>query len=360
MPPSLSERAKGARSRLRVKLLKLDLASLEVSAYNRRYLSDKLLDIVHALNLYLHVLDLALTDRPVPLDDFVLVDYGGGSGLISLLAREIGVGTVIYNDIYDVSCSDMEDVSAALGLAPDHIVCGDIDAVISHVRDTRIVVNAVASYDVLEHIYDVEDHFEKLGSLSDEWFRAVYASGANIKNPRIVRGLEKTHHEVENEDRTDEVGWKERDTLRSYLSVRGEMIEGFNPDLSAETIDLLAGMTRGLRRDDIEQCVAEYQRTGGITYRPDHPTNTCDPNTGNWCEHLMPTEWLEDIVQKLGFTGEILAGPYPISGTTAKRAVKRTLNAGIRIFGRRALAIAPYYVLDVQVPPPAERRSPFR
>ena len=351
MPSSISERAASARHRLRVKLLNLDLTSLSISEYNRRYLSDKIRDIDHALNLYLHVLDLALADRQVPLGDFVLVDYGGGSGVISLLAREMGVGTVIYNDIYDVSCADMDTVARALGLVPDHIVCGDIDALTSYAREQRIVVNAVASYDVLEHIYDVEDHFGALGSLSNAGFKAVYASGANIKNARIVRGLKKTQREVEQQDRPNEFGWKERDTLRSYLNIRREIVESSFPDLGADVVDRLAEITRGLIRADIEACVAEYRSTGDITYRPDHPTNTCDPNTGNWCEHLMPTEWLEEIAQKHGYKVTILAGPYPVSGNTTRKLVKRTLNVGIRLMGRRALPIAPYYVVDLEVPP---------
>jgi hypothetical protein len=47
---------------------------------------------------------------------------------------------------------------------------------------------------------------------------------------------------------------------------------------------MLAKKTRGLMKDDIEKLVEEYIASGKITYQPDHPTNTCDPYTGNWAD----------------------------------------------------------------------------
>ena len=36
----------------------------------------------------------------------VLIDYAGGVGDLSLLAKELGIGTVIYNDISDELAKD--------------------------------------------------------------------------------------------------------------------------------------------------------------------------------------------------------------------------------------------------------------
>ena len=38
----------------------------------------------------------------MPLNKFTFIEYGGGTGLLSLLAKECNIGTVIYNDIYDL------------------------------------------------------------------------------------------------------------------------------------------------------------------------------------------------------------------------------------------------------------------
>lgn len=89
---------------------------------------------------------------------------------MSLLAAELGVGTVIYNDIYDVSCKDIEILSNALGLKPDHIVCGDVDDLVSYLQEKSISINVIVSYDVLEHIYDVDSHLRIWGGCPVAFF----------------------------------------------------------------------------------------------------------------------------------------------------------------------------------------------
>lgn len=52
---------------------------------------------------------LALKSRKITdVSANVFVDYGAGTGIMSLLAREMGFGAVLYVDIYDVSCRDAE------------------------------------------------------------------------------------------------------------------------------------------------------------------------------------------------------------------------------------------------------------
>lgn len=288
---------------------------------------------------------LSLNNSQVSPENFVLVDYGGGSGVISFLAAEMGIGTVIYNDIYDVSCTDVGSLSNALGLTLDHIVCGDIDELVSYLHENSISINAITSYDVLEHIYNVESHFRKLSCLTDSRFRIVYASGANIKNPRYVHSVKKLQIEAEYKTRNKKWGHKERDTLQSFLGVRKNMISAFAPDLSLEVVEQLARSTRGLIQRDIERCVDEFRLQGSITYHIDHPTNTCDPYTGNWCEHLMDFEWLERIIKNAGFLVEIMIGRYNTYGSLPKKSVKMFLNAMMKLLGRRGMFFAPYYVV---------------
>jgi len=334
-----------AQSRLQDKLLNLDVTSLQLSEYNQRYLGIKISSLKGTLSLYSRLLYLALNNTQLSPKTSVLVDYGGGSGVISLLAAEMGVGTVIYNDIYDVSCKDVGILSNALGLPLDHIVCGDVDELMSYLQGNSISINAIVSYDVLEHIYDVETHFRKLGRLTGSRFRIVYASGANIENPRYVRSVKKKQLESEYETRDKKSGHKERDSLQAFLEIRKNMVSAYAPDLSFEVVEHLARSTRGLIQADIEKCVDEFRSKGCITYHIDHPTNTCDPYTGNWCEHLMEFEWLERTIKNSGFSVEIIAGRYTSGGSLLKRSVKTFLNAMLKILGRRGMYIAPYYVV---------------
>lgn len=336
-----------ARARLQPKLAAVDLAGIGLSAYNQRYLRHKLAVLESELRQVSDLLRLCVSGTSVPLRDVTILDYGGGSGVISLLAKELGIGTVIYNDIYDVSCADVGLLADAINLQLDHIVCGDIDDVLTHLRAGRLELNAVVSYDVLEHIYDIPAFFRELATApraaSD--FRLVMASGANIKNRHYVRYA--TNVQLTDELRGTEPEWghKDRDAVRPFLEIRRELIRASAPQLDSAQVDKLARATRGLRQDEIDRAVAEYVETGSISYRLDHPTNTCDPYTGNWSEHLMDPDWLEKVLHDAGFAARVRPGLYAPVGNGLRPTVKRVLNVAIRLTGRRALALAPYYVV---------------
>ena len=334
-----------AEVRLTDKLVHLDIQSLEISEYNQKYLAGKMENLTAVMELYGRLLYLCLKDRNTNLKDFVFVDYGGGTGLYALLAKELGVGTVIYNDIYDVSCMDIGVLSKALRLDLEHIVTGDLEKLLKYLDEQAISVNTISSYDVIEHVYKVESHFEQLRVMKGDSLRIVYASGANIENPGFVKAVTKTQLQVELENREKQWGHKERDSLQSYLDIRKEMIEAYAPELDVEAVRKLAQATRGLIKQDIEKCVEEYRQKGSITYQMDHPTNTCDPNTGNWCEHLMDLNWLKQFVEKQGFQVEMLAGTYSTSGSLPKKLIKILINTFIRVLGRKGMTLSPYYIL---------------
>ena len=327
------------------KLIKIDLKRLGISEYNQRYLGNKLVNPMSKLQIYSYLLALSLAGNRRSLNEFSFVDYGGGSGFLSLLAKELGIGNVIYNDIYEVSCGDVETLSRAIGSNIDEYICGDIDDLIEYVNKQAISLNAICSYDVIEHIYNIESYLRKLPLLSNSSFRIVLGSGANIRNPRTRRALRKTHLKVEYQDRVKKWGHKERDTLKGYLTARKEIINNYFPEADRNTINEIAKSTRGLMKQDIEKCVDEYRKTGEISYNPDHPTNTCDPYTGNWAEHLMDIEWLESILKEEGFDVKILSGYWPYSKNIYKRLIKKVLNLGIKNLGKAGLFISPYYVL---------------
>ena len=341
----LRDKIKSAKAQLYNKLTTVNLQSTSISEYNQWYLGTKLASLENSLELYSRLIYLSLENSQVPLHNTVLVDYGGGSGLISMLAAEVGVGSVIYNDIYDVSCKDVVHLSDLLKLTLDHVICGDVDELVSYLNSNSISINSITSYDVLEHIYDIESHFKVLNDLSCKDFRIVYASGANIENPRRARALERQQVEVENKDREKRWGSKERDTLEAYLNIRKNIISAYAPDLNTDQVEYIAYSTRGLIQKDIEGCVDEFRQHGNISYNIAHPTNTCDPYTGNWCEHLIELEWLERTLSNEGFSVEIMTGRYNTCGSFFKKSAKIILNTILRHFGRRVMSISPYYVL---------------
>jgi hypothetical protein len=201
------------------------------------------------------------------------------------------------------------------------------------------------SYDVIEHIYDLGVYFSKLPLLSDGSMRVVFASSANSHNPLINNQRIKAQKVIELKDRPKEWGHKERDALQSYLGIRKKIISTYAPHLTQDEVDMLARATRGLIKQDIEKVVVDYNATGIITYSPDHSSNTCDPLTGNWAEHLMDTVEVKNLLSKSGFNVSVLPGYFDSAGKSYKRVAKESLNLAIRGLGGYNLAVAPYYVI---------------
>jgi 2-polyprenyl-3-methyl-5-hydroxy-6-metoxy-1,4-benzoquinol methylase len=341
----LFSRINAACDELHLKFKHLDLKGLGISEYNQRYIGSYLANPIGTFQLYGYLVALSIVQYNGPLKEFTLLDYGGGCGILSLLAKESGIGRVIYNDIYDRSCEDIKILAQATGIEIDDFICGDIDAVITNLRKRSIPVNAVSSYDVIEHIYCVEGYLRKLRFLSNHRLRIVIASDANGENPIIYRRIKKRHLRYEYSKRVREWGCKERDTLMSYMDARKEIISAYDPTLGSEVIEELALRTRGLMKQDIEKNVDEYNSAGGISYCINHPTNTCDPYTGSWEEQLIRLEWLENILGEEGYKVKILAGYYYYTPSLFKRLLKNLLNIGVKHLGRTGLYLSPYYVV---------------
>lgn len=339
-----------AADRLLSKLENLDIDSLDISGYNRRYFGSKLANLDKHLKLCLYILLLSLSNSDIQISRFVFLDYGGGSGILCLLAKELGVGTVIYSDIYDISCNDARNIAKSIGNEADYYINGDIDDVIDFLRKNEINCNVIASYDVIEHIYDIGSFFNKIPILSNGPLTVVVSSGANTFNLLIKKKLMKKQLEVEYKDREDKFNHKDRDCLKSYYKARTEIIYEYLKKLDKEITDKeitqLTQNTRGMVKTDIQRCVYEYLRIGKFPPKPSHPTNTCDPYTGNWTEHLMNPYGLGKILVKKGFKVEILSGYY---GMTSKSVIKRFLfyflNLGIYILKKKSIRLAPFYTI---------------
>jgi 2-polyprenyl-3-methyl-5-hydroxy-6-metoxy-1,4-benzoquinol methylase len=179
-----------ASERLRKKLLGLDTPSVGLSDYSRRYLEGTLVNDVSKPNLYAYLLFLGFrnAEEVVPSARAVM-DYRGGNGLLSLLAREAGVGTVVYTDLEAASTSDARRLASALELEADHYVAGDLDDVLRFVRSANIDVKVMCSYDVIEHVHDIDAFLRSVPEISDGRLQIVFRSGANGANPRIRRNL---------------------------------------------------------------------------------------------------------------------------------------------------------------------------
>tara|TARA_B110000003_G_scaffold263389_1_gene287017 strand:+ start:19417 stop:20514 length:1098 start_codon:yes stop_codon:yes gene_type:complete len=318
----------------------------DISDYNKRYFSNLTgneISIFHSLQKYSYLLIWVLADVNIPLNKIVFMDYGGGHGVLALLAKAAGIGMVIHNDIYEVSCKDAQCIGNDLDLVANYYIPGDIDDVINFRNERDININVIANYDVIEHIYDIEDFLNKLKLLSDSCQSVFFASGANELNPRIKKKLRQQHIHFENNDREFKVGKKPTDETRSLIEVRKIIISELNLDLNLEEIDQLVELTRGMMVDKIKQAATNYVNTGNLPDKPSHPTNTCDPYTGNWFEHLMDPFHLKNILKKNGYDSEVIPGYYGVSEKLSYNVIKSFLNMMISSNKTIGLRISPFY-----------------
>lgn len=317
----------------------------DISDYNKRYFDNVINEtsIIYSLQKYSYLLIWALADVNIPLNKIVFMDYGGGHGMLALLAKAAGIGTVIHNDIYEISCKDAQCIGKDLDLAADYYIPGDIDDVINFRNERDININVIANYDVIEHIYDIEDFLNKLKLLSNSFQSVFLASGANELNPRKKKKLRQLHIYFENNDRDIKVGRKPTDVTKALIEVRKEIISEINLDLNLKEVDQLAELTRGMMIDKIKQAVTNYKNTGNLPDKPSHPTNTCDPYTGNWFEHLMDPFHLKNILNKNGYDSEVIPGYYGKSRKLSYNVIKSFLNMMISSNKKMGLRISPFY-----------------
>lgn len=326
----LAERLEVAAGSLAYDLQDIKPLDLNISDYSQRYLQDKLRYLEPELIRDAYIVGSTLCRFTERLEDFTFIEYGGGTGFLSLLAKRVGIGTVVYNDIYDVSCTDARGIARTLGCEADHYVRGGIDELVRFCWEHRITANGIGSYDVLEHIYDVDDFCRKLHLISRLGTIAMHVSGANMFFYPYVKSVSKKQNEVETKGREEEWGHKKRDCLLAYSEARRRIIRDYCPSLGESKIERMVINTRGLTRDDILRCIDRYVERKEFPDLIEHPTNTCDPYTGNWMEHLINPYYLRETLSFNGFDALVLAGCWSITDGSLRNTIVSLLNRLVR------------------------------
>jgi hypothetical protein len=267
--------------------------------------------------------------------------------MCSLLAKEAGIGTVVYVDLYDVCCRDARHIAQRLGLAADHYVNGDIDGLLSFLKSNNLSCDTFVSYDTIEHIYDMDDFLAKIGRVSSGPVSLMMASGANPLNPLISRRIMKLQRRVECEGKIRQQGEDDRNPEEPLVLLRQRMILNYSSYLGRDEADMLAIRTRGMRMDDIIKAVNLYLSEKIMPKEPEHPTNTCDPLTGNWCERLINPHGLAKKLQKEGFSVKLFPGFYGTGDKDSrlKESARYFANWAIALSSNFGLHIAPYYCI---------------
>jgi 2-polyprenyl-3-methyl-5-hydroxy-6-metoxy-1,4-benzoquinol methylase len=344
LDPARLGRLEKAASWLVDELRTQDFEDLPISAHGRDCLERVLACLDQTVKKYVHILAWGMAAEG-PEGSEVFVDYGGGHGVLACLARAAGFPRVIYDDIFEQNVRDAHVLAHRIGCTADDYVCGDIRAVRESLGERVPSSCMLVSINVIEHIYDLGEFLLEAGALSTGRMTLVLSTSANPLNAVVRRRHYRQHREWEFSDGPHESSGP-MDSVKAFRSIRREIIRDCDPSLSPAHLEALVSATRGLRQEDIERCVRQFRQTNRLPDPPRHPTNTCDPVTGNWQERLLDIDAVCHDLRAQGFSTEVLGGYYNDTAShPAKRAAARLLNHGISLLGgRHGAKLAPCFM----------------
>ncbi|SNR82952.1 methyltransferase domain-containing protein [Lutibacter flavus] len=347
MNKSLNNLVNASIENLAIKIKSIDLNTLNISEYNKNYLQKYINNYTFYMALYKQLLIKSINKLKRPISESVFIDYGGGCGMLSYLASEIGFKKIVYNDIYDVSLKDVQIISNALKTKIDYFILGDVEVFVSEINKLEIQPDLICSFDVLEHIYDLENWFRNISKITTN-YSLLFMTSANSKNPFVVNRLKKLHIKAEYKGSSKTAGWKNRDLNSSFLAARKKIIKDNFPFLKNSEIELLSNKTRGLQINDIINVAKHFIEFKEIKYKINHPTNTCDPYTGNWTENLIDLEYLKKMIETIGLKVTFTNSLFSYSNNKVLNIPKNILNFIIKILGTKNLMFSPTYTLEVE------------
>jgi 2-polyprenyl-3-methyl-5-hydroxy-6-metoxy-1,4-benzoquinol methylase len=335
-----------AAETLEQKLRHLNYQHLSISDYYKRYYSYDLGKITFMLQAYSIMMASAIQLSGKPISEITLLDHGGGVGILSLLAKLIGVKTVIHQDIDPVVSADARTVAGQLGIPVEHYICGETRDFVEFVNQNNLNLNIIASRNVIEHVYDLNEFFRETSRIKSDTLVLYINTTANVRNPLVNSYTKRLQKIYEHEGFSDEWGSRKKDKKNAALEVRKKIIKEYANTLTKSEIEKLAINTRGKRKDDIIKCVDEYLADGTMARPPLHSTNTCDPNTGSWLEHLVPINKYKELMEDSGFEYSYKNGFYNTNYPQPYlNLVTPVLNFKIKLLNNLGIILAPFITI---------------
>ena len=306
----------------------LDYDSLPISDYSRNYILRLLPSLDYYLEIYHRCLRKMLDESSCSAADIVMVDYGGGHGFLSLTAKTMGIGKVIYVDTNPQAVETVQVVSDKVGFGPDEVLLGDASALRQWCLSNNVMPNLLLGMDVIEHIYRLEDFFADLFAINPA-LPMLFTTGSTPFNPYVVRRL----HSIM---QSDELG---HGSGPGFHTLRKRYILNHFPEMKDWEADIWATDTRGLTYPDIHVAVETHTPN-----RLADPYNTCDPATGSWTERILAIEEYQALLLPYHATLSVQNGFYNIHRKGVKGFFSQLLNHLPRRLFR---PLAPFIILHI-------------
>lgn len=324
---------KSAIHQLHALLSDIDYERLPISEYNRQYIGRLKPALAYYLNIYSYGITEGLRENQLPLSAITLVDFGGGSGFLSMLAKETGIGRVIYVDLNENSVNTIRLLKEITGIGPDIILHGSSDTLSVWCKEHQIRPEVLIATDLIEHVYDLRILFKELTGVNDR-MKMIFTTASTPFNPYVKRRLHRF---------MDDCEYGSAETP-NYVTKRFNYIKKRFPDWKEETVQQWAVQTRGLVYADIEKAIRENKPPLTDAH------NTCDPETGNWTERILPVKAYRSLLSACGYDVSIRKGFYnSMRPEKWKSSACQLVNFLIRHTGKAGFLIAPFIMLSCVV-----------
>ena len=306
----------------------VDFEQLGISQYNLEYIRRLLPDLEYFFRIYTDAI-LILLKKETPQGYFV--DFGGGHGFLSILLGYLGF-KVIYCDHNPLSVQTVTKLTNQLGFAPAHIIEGSSSELHAYCTVNKLKPNYLIATDLIEHVYDLNLFFADLHQINPK-FKMVFTTGSNPSNPYRVRILRKMMVDIEK---------------KIFFPMRSDFIREDYPHLAEDEVQLLAESTRGNTYKDISEKVDVFLDTHQFPVIQIDKYNTCDPQTGNWMERILPLKEYRTILKQNGFNVEFKKGYYNVRRSNLLLSiVVRTFNKLVKYSGFLGRIICAYLIIKV-------------
>ena len=275
-----------------------------------------------------------------PVSETVIMDYGAGVGTLYMLAKLIGCRKVIYNDFLEEWRFSAMTIAEALNIHTDEYILGDIGDTLTQLRQKNISLDIITSRNVVEHIYKLEDFYESIYRYQPN--AIIFSSTtANYYNPGSLVKHALWHRKWEKE----------------YYKERLSIIRNAKVLTDEKQQALLAKATRGLAGTDLTNAISNFGNSGTISHPRVYFTNTCEPRTGVWAEHILPFNAYREKINSRHYNILFMPGFWDTHYTgTFKNVFSRTMNWLTKALGRKGVLFAPF--IYVVAEPKTIRRTP--
>ncbi|MDR0748945.1 MAG: class I SAM-dependent methyltransferase, partial [Tannerellaceae bacterium] len=325
-----SELTKASRA-LAARLQQVACDALPISDYNKRYIRRIYPALPYYLEIYADCIYKGILSAGIPASEITLIDYGGGSGFLSLLAKEAGIKQVVYIDLNPLSVETVSVLAQQLGIGPDIILQGDSDGLVKECQARQLTPQLLIGADLIEHVYDLERFFQHFRQINPE-MHLLFTTASTPYNPLVKRRLHKFMEDCE----------QGKAVTPGYYMRRKNFIKETYPALTEEQVEAWSQCTRGLTYGDIAKTIALNHPPV-----PEDKYNTCDPETGNWAERILPIRYYRDLLELYGYELTIQKGFYNVRRKSAPASfLFRFANALIRRSGPLGFVLSPYILLQ--------------